>query len=220
MEESIRKLLHGYKNFKNFYFSSHTKLYRQLQNGQHPKVLVIACSDSRVDPALITGCSPGDIFVIRNVANLIPPYEHHIESLHHGTSAALEYAVTALNVEHIIVLGHSDCGGIGALMAREEKGGGGEFLGPWLDLAEAAKEEVNRNLGFACDATRRHACEELSLVLTLENLLTFPWIRERVEADRLALHAWFFHIANGQLFELDQQERRFLPLEEPPHFDH
>mgnify|MGYP002347012188 CR=1 FL=1 len=119
MEECIRKLLHGFQSFQETYFSGNSELFDQLRHGQHPRVLVIACSDSRVDPALLTSCDPGDIFVVRNVANLVPPYEPGVGH-HHGVSAALEYAVRVLKVGHIIILGHSDCGGVSTLLANPE----------------------------------------------------------------------------------------------------
>lgn len=202
MEEAIQKLLHGFRNFKNFYCVNNPELYDEIKRGQRPKVLIIACSDSRVDPAIITNSDPGDIFVIRNVANLIPPYQP--DQQYHGVSAALEYAVGFLEVKHIIILGHSDCGGIRALMERDENvPRKNEFLDQWLDLALPAKLEVNQNLQAASEATRHRACEEASLVLALENLLTFPWIKTKVDSKELAIHGWYFHIKAGQLFEFD-----------------
>ncbi len=216
MEEAIRKLLHGFRNFRANYFSGHSGhpgLFGQLCQGQHPKVLVIACSDSRVDPALLTDCNPGDIFVIRNVANLVPPYEPNT-GLHHGVSAALEYAVNVLEVEHIIILGHSDCGGIRALMRRNRGESCGEFLRTWLDLLEPAREMVNATLADASEETRHRACEEAALLLGLENLLTFPWIRRRSEEGKLSLHAWYFHLGRGRLYAFDRDHNHFVPLRE------
>ena len=166
MDDAIARLIHGFRSFRNIYFSGDAELFDQLKHGQNPRILVIACSDSRVDPALLTQSAPGDLFVIRNVANLVPPCEP--DTRHHGVSAALEYAVTALEVEHIIVLGHSDCGGIHALMKRTPERPAGEFLERWLDLAEPARRAVQEKLPDADEMTRRHACEEASLVLALE----------------------------------------------------
>lgn len=213
LEEAIQKLLHGFRNFRETYFSGGSELFDKLRHGQHPRVLVIACSDSRVDPALLTACDPGDIFVIRNVANLVPPYEPGT-GLHHGVSAALEYAVTVLKVEHIIVLGHSNCGGIRALMARSQTCScdSHEFLDSWLDLAEPARQTVEAALPDATEATRHRACEEMSLVLAMENLMTFPWIAQAVSEHRLSLHAWYFHLGRGRLFGFDQKEHEFKAL--------
>lgn len=214
MADVIEKLLRGFGSFRSNHFSGTGGLFEQLRHGQHPKVLVIACSDSRVDPALLLNCDPGDIFVIRNVANLIPPYEPGSLSSHHGVSAALEYAVCKLHVEHIIVLGHSDCGGIKALLGRKRADAeeAGEFLSLWLDLAEPAREAVERELPDAAEEVRRQACEEASLVLSAENLLTFPWLRERVERGELELHAWYFHLATGVLYGFDRESRSFTKL--------
>lgn len=212
MEEAIKKLLHGFRSFRENYFAGDSELFEQLKHGQRPKALVIACSDSRVDPALLTACDPGDIFVIRNIANLVPPYEP--DSRHHGVSAAIEYAVNCLKVEHVIILGHSDCGGIHALMERTADRPAGEFLEAWLDLAEPAKQAVCRQLQTSSDTTRHRACEEASLVLMLENLLSFPWVGEKVERGRLKLHAWYFHIATGRLFGFDRQSNEFHVLTE------
>ncbi len=212
MEEAIQKLLHGFQEFRSTYFSGDRHLFEELRHGQHPKTLVIACSDSRVDPALLTGCDPGDLFVIRNVANLIPPYEP--DTRHHGVSAALEYAVRQLQVTHIIILGHSNCGGIRALMARDPEHPAGEFLDAWLDLAEPAKQAVLTRLESSSESTRHRACEETSLIMMMENLLTFPWLKQRVEAGNLELHAWYFHIASGRLFSFDRADCEFHAVPE------
>ena len=208
MEECIRKLLHGFQNFQEAYFSGNSELFDQLRHGQHPRVLVIACSDSRVDPALLTSCDPGDIFVVRNVANLVPPYEPGTGQ-HHGVSAALEYAVRVLKVEHIIILGHSDCGGVRALLSNSENSPRGEFIGSWLDLIEPARAMVEAFLPNASHSTRCRACEEMSLVLGLRNLLTFPWIKEAVDERRLSLHAWYFHLKRGQLYCYNRETQEF-----------
>ena len=207
MEAEIQKLLQGFRDFQDNYFSGDSELFDELRHGQRPKVLVIACSDSRVDPALLTDSDPGDIFVIRNVANLVPPYEP--DGQHHGVSAALEYAVLSLEVEHIIVLGHSDCGGINALMKRNPEKPTGEFLDTWLDLAESAKKAVLTTLTNSPESIQYRACEEASLVLALENLTTFPWVRERIASGKLALHAWYFHIASGKLLGFNRETRHF-----------
>ncbi len=212
MEEAISRLVSGFRSFRDSYFAGDSELFKQLRHGQHPRACVIACSDSRVDPALITDSDPGELFVIRNVANLVPPYEP--DTRHHGVSAALEYAVRILKVEHLILLGHSDCGGIRALLARTPERPAGGFLDAWLDLAEPARVEVEHRLEHVSEATRHRACEEASLLLGLENLLSFPWIRERVETGELSIHAWYFHIAGGHLFGFDREANRFIRFDE------
>ncbi len=210
MEEAIRKMLRGFRHFRKEHFDD-TGLFDELRHGQSPKALVVACSDSRVDPALLTRSAPGDIFVIRNVANLIPAYDP--DGRCHGVSAALEYAVRRLHVEHVIVLGHSDCGGIKALMSEERNNGQGEFIHRWLSVAEEARNAVLERLPEASMETRRHACEEAAVTLSLENLMTFPWVRERVESGALKLHGWHFDLAHGCLrfYDAESGEFRLMP---------
>jgi len=195
--KDMQRLIKGFKRFKENYFQSDDRLYEQLGKRQFPKVLVVGCCDSRVDPAILTDCRPGDLFVVRNVANLVPPYEP--DSHYHGVSAAVEYAVKCLNVEHVIVLGHSNCGGIEALMrsGRDEKVG--EFLDPWIAIAGPALKAVERNLSSKPRMLQSRACEQASILLSLENLLSFPWIAERVEKGGLALHGWYFDLSAGEL---------------------
>ena len=210
MELAIQKLLQGFEHFKATYFTENNRLFQQLKEHQKPKILLISCSDSRVDPAIITNCAPGDIFVIRNVANLVPQFDPDPHA--HGVSSALEYGVNILQVEHIIVLGHSDCGGIKALMERGEQHQPGNFLDRWLDLAQPAKTAVLHNLADANFTTQCRACEETSILLSIENLMTFPWIAQRVEQHKLTLHGWYFHISSGRLMGFNQDEKKFCDL--------
>jgi carbonic anhydrase len=193
----LRKLISGFKRFQENYFKSDDTLFEQLGKGQSPKVLVIGCSDSRVDPAIMTDCRPGDLFVVRNVANLVPPYEP--DGHYYAVSAAVEYAVRFLNVEHVIVLGHSQCGGIDALMRSNDDNCVGEFIDQWVAIAKPARQAVQRDLGHKPMELQRKACEEASILISLENLLTFPWLAQRVEAGTLALHGWYFDLDAGQL---------------------
>ena len=192
MEESIHKLIEGFRSFHNTWFAGDSELFDKLRHGQHPRACVISCSDSRVDPAIL-------------------PYEP--DTRHHGVSAALEYAVTELGIGHLILLGHSDCGGIKALMRRSAEEPAGQFLDPWLDLAEPAKLAVNASMTESPETTRCRACEEASLILGLENLLTFPWVRERTGTGSLTLHAWYFHMPSGQLFRFDRDRNGFFRLD-------
>ncbi|MGE4265379.1 MAG: carbonic anhydrase [Desulfovibrio sp.] len=207
--KDIAKFLSGFKIFQRTYFCGDNELFSDLNRAQNPKALVIACSDSRVDPALLTGCEPGDMFVVRNVANLVPPYED--APGRHGVSAALEYAVKVLEVEHVIVLGHSCCGGINALMSprRQELG---EFIAPWVKIAEAALTEVESKLEGKDEAVRQRACEQASVLVSLENLLTFPWLWERVMQERVYLHGWYFDMQKGELLSYLPETGTFEPL--------
>lgn len=205
----ISKFINGFKRFQANYFGRDQKLFGELKQGQNPSALVIACSDSRVDPAIITDCQPGDLFVVRNVANLVPPYEKGAGL--HGVSTALEFAVCSLEVEHIIVLGHRQCGGIRALMqdGAEQKG---EFIGNWMNIAVRARQRVLAELPSATPEEKLCACETASILVSLENLQTFPWIKERVQQGSLMLHGWFFDIEHGSMVAYDPYTGKFEPL--------
>ncbi len=207
----LANFITGFQRFQKKYFGPERTLFDQLKRAQHPKALVVACCDSRVDPAILTDCDPGDLFVVRNVANLVPPYVRGGE--HPGTRAALEFAVCVLGVEHLIVLGHSQCGGIGALLAGESAGGQGEFIPQWLSIAQRARAQVLAELPDQTPALQARACERAALLVSLENLLTFPWVRERLERGALALHGWYFDIERGELLGYDPASRRFDPLQ-------
>jgi carbonic anhydrase len=202
----IKNLVSGFKRFRKSYFGNDQQLFGELKQGQSPTTLVIACSDSRVDPAIITDCEPGDLFVVRNVANLVPPYEKG-KGLH-GVSTALEFAVCTLEVENIIVLGHSQCGGIRALM----DGTTGEFIPGWMDISARAKQRVLAELPQASAKEQLCACEEQSILVSLENLLTFPWLKARVESGDLTLFGWRFDIGTGNLFGYNAKSRKFETL--------
>lgn len=208
--KDIAQFIAGFKQFRQQYFDPREHRFAHLQNGQQPKVLVVGCSDSRVDPALLTGCAPGELFVVRNVANLVPPCEQDIR--HHGVSAALEYAVCHLEVEHIIVLGHSGCGGINALMHGITNGRPAEFIGPWVSIAQRAREMVRAELSGKEPEKQNRACEQAAILISLENLLTFPWIRERVEQGELLLHGWYFDISSGRLDSYKPESAAFESL--------
>jgi len=204
------QLIEGFQRFREKHFAQNDALFRELvKQGQTPKTLVVACCDARVDPALILDCAPGDLFVIRNVANLVPPAEN--QGHYHGTSAALEFGVRNLGVRHIIVLGHAHCGGIHALLeggvARDDS-----FIAEWMGIADAARERVEQELAGNSNKARQRACEQQAILVSLDNLMTFSWIRERVEQGTLALHGWYFDIERGELLGYDAAARRFEAL--------
>ncbi len=166
---------------------------------------MIACSDSRVDPSLIFDSEPGDIFMVRNVASLVPPCVPN--QSYHGTSAALEYGVVGLGVEHVVVLGHAHCGGIDALLRGADRGTPEtDFIGPWLSCAADARDRVLERMPEAAHAEQARALEHESARQSVRNLMTFPWIEERVRSGALTLHAWHFDIAEGTLYELKEGE--------------
>ncbi len=193
----ISKFIAGFKRFQDNYFGGDRELFGQLKDGQNPHAMVIACSDSRVDPAILMDVEPGDLFVVRNVANLIPP--HETGGGLHGVSTALEFGVCVIGVEHIIVLGHRQCGGVHALMHGIPEGASGEFIDRWVSIAGRAKERVLAELPDATPDEQLCACEEASILVSMENLLTFPWIKQRVQQGALMLHGWYFDIETGEL---------------------
>ncbi|MFA7400826.1 MAG: carbonic anhydrase [Sideroxydans sp.] len=204
----ITQLIQGFQRFREQHFEKHDTLYQQLvTEGQTPQVLVVACCDSRVDPALVFDCDPGDLFVIRNVANLVPPLEGH--SGHHGTTAAIEYGVSTLGVKHIVILGHAHCGGIDALVKTGGVGTPGSYIDDWMSLVESARAEVISEMPHAPIEEQERACEQRSILVSLKNLKTFPWIRERIEDGSLMLHGWYFDIEHGQLLNYDETTRSF-----------
>jgi len=211
LKKSLEQLVEGFRRFRAQHFAEDDALYRQLATqGQTPKVLVVACCDSRVDPAIVLDCAPGDLFVIRNVANLVPPAEGHAG--YHGTTAAIEYGVRFLGVKHIIVFGHAQCGGIQALMQRIGVDDPDSFISDWMELVEPARAAVEQGLPDAAPEVRARACEHNAIGVSLRNLMTFPWIRERVESGRLALHGWYFDIEQGQLLQYNETTGQFKDL--------
>ncbi len=207
----IETFLAGFERFQAKYFDGEESLFARLRLGQSPRVLVISCCDSRVDPAMLTGADPGDMFVVRNVANLVPPYRNGAEMP--GIRADIEFAVKGLNVEQIIILGHRSCGGIQALMDGEGiTENNYEFIGTWVAIARQARDRVLRELPGAAPAVQAKACEQWAISLSLDNLMSFPWIRERVEAGKLALHGWYFDIESGELLGYSAETGSFMPL--------
>lgn len=209
--KEILKLVAGFRRFRDKYFSGEDPLYQKLSTGQSPKTLIIGCSDSRVDPALISSASPGELFVVRNVANLVPPYESANTGFH-GISAAIEFAVVNLKVENIVVLGHRQCGGIRALVSGQQKKEG-SFVGHWMDIARGARDRVlarHPDMGFEEQCKE---CEKEAIVSSLENLKTFPFVSEAIEARGMKLFGIYFDLEHGQLLEFDEGDRTFKVLE-------
>lgn len=214
----VDHLLEGVRRFKaRFYDEAPALMQGLVEKGQKPAVLMISCSDSRVDPALLTGALPGELFVVRNVANLVPAYAPD-DGLH-GTGAALEYAVRDLGVDHIVVLGHAHCGGIKAMLATA----GGErppreFVGPWVEMALAASRlhlpaEDGEQREMPLDHLKAvpFLAERASILGSLDNLMTYPWVRERVEAGSLSLHGWWFDLESGDLWVTDAPGTPLMP---------
>jgi len=207
---SPKQFIEGFKRFRERSYAGENPQFQNLvQYGQTPSTLIIGCCDSRVDPALILDCAPGDLFVVRNVANLVPPSED--KGSFHGTSAALEFGVRNLKVQHIIVLGHAQCGGIRALLdggvSSEDS-----FIAEWMGIADGAREMIDERYSQADSATRLRACEQQAILVSLKNLMTFSWVREGVESNRLALHGWYFDIERGELLGYNPATTKFEML--------
>jgi len=204
-------LVAGYHRFRNHGWHRERARWTELAEGQSPKVMVIACSDSRVEPAQIFDARPGEMFVVRNVANLAPPFETSAGL--HGVSAALEFAVTQLEVEEIVVLGHGYCGGCAAALTGQfddADHGAGHFIAEWVELLRGARDAVlARHPALGDEALREMELEGVRV--SLANLRTFPWIATREDAGQLELHGAHFSIAEGRLYLLDEAEDAFRP---------
>jgi carbonic anhydrase len=209
------RLLDGYRRFRQSAWSRERARWAELAEGQSPEVLVIACSDSRVDPATIFDAKPGEMFVVRNVAALVPPYEP--DSRYHGVSAALEFAVTQLKVAEVVVMGHGFCGGCAAALTGqfdEARGGGGEeghFIAHWIDLLDEAREKVRAQHPGELDRDAFQEMEKEGVKVSLKNLRTFPWVAEREADGTLRLRGAFFAISDGCLHLLDEATGAFAP---------
>ena len=210
---AIDKLKDGFKSFQSGQFRENRDLYRDLiENGQHPGVAVVACSDSRVDPATVLQADPGDLFVIRNVANLVP--SSSVQGPH-GVGAALEYAVEHLNVSHILILGHAHCGGIQALVDQPlaPTPDDTSFIPGWISTAENARARIADAMPDAPARDRYRACEQAAILESLGHLMSFPFVRARVEKGALGLHGWYVDIEAGELSLYDPDTETFRALD-------
>ena len=209
---ALSRLLKGFVEFRTGYYAEHRELYDRLAtDGQAPKILVIGCADARVDPAILTASRPGDLFVVRNVGAIVPPCQR--DHQFHGTSSAIEFAVRGLEVEHVVVLGHALCGGLGALIeGRAATEAGYDFLYDWVRIALPAKQAALKAMPQAEPKRLRRAIEQGSVVNTLGNLLTFDWLAERIRLGKLKVHGWYFDLTSGQLAAFDPHRRHFEPV--------
>jgi carbonic anhydrase len=203
-----QRLLEGYSAFRAGRLTTEQDRYRTLADaGQSPETMVIGCCDSRVSPEVIFDAQPGELFVVRNVANLVPPYTP--DGAQRAVSAALEFAVQALKVKHIVVLGHAHCGGIRAYTEPGEPLSPGDFIGKWMALIAPAAEAAGPQSQHRSRQDYLAHLEQVSIIKTLDNLMTFPCVRILVERGRLALHGAYFGVATGQLSVLDQETGEF-----------
>jgi carbonic anhydrase len=202
-----QSLLEGYKTFTTQRLPTEQSRYRELSaHGQSPEVMVIGCCDSRVSPEVIFDAGPGELFVMRNIANLVPTYQPDANA--HGVSAALEFAVNVLHVKHIVVLGHAQCGGIRAFVDKAAPLSPGDFIGKWMAMFIKPGEKVEqRDRESMQDFVTR--IEKAAVFRSLENLMTFPFVRSAVERGEMVLHGAYFGVAEGTLFVLDQATKEF-----------
>lgn len=208
----LSQLIEGYRRFRDTDWAKQRERWSELAEGQSPQVMILSCADSRVDPALIFDARPGEMFVARNIAALAPPYE--TSSGFHGVSAALEFAVTQLNVGEILVMGHGMCGGCSAALTRkfeDTPSGEGHFIADWVRMLDGARDKVlARHEQLDRDAFLD--MEREAVKVSLSNLRTFPWIAEREKARQLKLHGAHFSISEGRLYVLDEAEGSFRPV--------
>jgi carbonic anhydrase len=200
---TIEQLIDGYRRFRAGVYAEQAALYRDLGEGQSPAIMLIACADSRAEPSDIFAAAPGQLFVVRNVANLVPPYMP--DGKLHGVSAALEYAVNVLKVEHIVVMGHGGCGGIQASLAGGDNPDIGEFVTPWVSLLDEARQRVLESDPI----NPQYALELEGIESSLGNLMSFPFVQRAVEAGRLTLHGAWFAIKHGELHWRNGKTGRF-----------
>jgi carbonic anhydrase len=211
-DAALDKLVQGYRRYRDGEYQDSRPLIEDLvTRGQHPQIAVVACSDSRVDPAILFQADPGDLFMVRNVANLVPPMEEG--GTYHGTSAALEFAVLGLGVEHIVVLGHAHCGGIRLMMQPDPYDSAFKFVSAWVSMLTAAHRRVVATMAQADEAARVRACEQNAVLVSLENLTTFPWVSERIQAGELQLHGLYVDIAGPSLSVYDWEAGRFVSID-------
>ncbi len=210
---ALKKLLAGFRQFREDYFQTNHTLFEELSiAGQSPRIMIVGCSDSRADPAILTAAEPGDLFVVRNVAALVPPFQP--DGRAHGTASALEFGVVGLSVAHIVVLGHSLCGGMRALLEGPMRNGKRlDFLADWIEIAAEARDEALCAVTDAPMEARGRLVEQRGICISVRNLASYPWIAERVARGVLSLHGWHFDIASGSIETLDPETGLFAPLD-------
>lgn len=211
----VDELLRGLKSFSEKECQPDSSYNRVVNQGQQAQIATISCSDSLVDPTTLTGTSQaGTIFAIRNIAGLVPPYEHKDINSYNGTMAGIEHAVCNLKVKHIIVMGHGNCGGISALLKGQPEDRKTSFISQWVQMANPVKEEIEKKYSDLPFTKKQTICEQGATRMSVENLMTFPWIKERVEAGELKLHGW--HFDRGRLSVLNQENGKFETAIERP----
>ncbi|MDC0833502.1 carbonic anhydrase [Leptolyngbya valderiana BDU 20041] len=206
----MKKLLKGLREFQSTYFSTHRELFEELSHGQKPRILFVTCSDSRIDPNLITNAQVGELFVIRNAGNIIPPFG----AANGGEGAAVEYAVQALGIEHIIVCGHSHCGAMKGLLKRSSLEEEMPLVYEWLKHAEATRRLLKENYSTLEGEPLLDVAIAENVLTQIDNLRTYPVIHAKLHQQKLHLHAWVYHIETGDVLEYDAMRHAFVMPDE------
>ncbi len=203
----MENLIKGILNFREGDFDAHKELFKELKEEQKPHTLFISCSDSRVDPNMITGSLPGELFIIRNIANIVPPFRDTHDYV--ATTSAIEYAVLSLNVENIIVCGHSNCGGCAACLKPEEFLEELPHTKKWLELSHPVRDRVLRDISENEYEKREWLMEQANVVEQIKHLLSYPYIRERVKSGKMKISGWHYIIETGEIFIYDKDKGEF-----------
>ena len=206
----MKKLIEGLHRFQAGYFESHRDLFEELSHGQHPRILFITCSDSRIDPNLITQANIGELFVIRNAGNIIPPFN----ATNGGEGAAVEYAIAALDIEQVIVCGHSHCGAMKGLLKMSKLADKMPLVYEWLKQAEATRRLIQENYAHVPQEDLLQITVAENVLTQLENLNTYPIIRSRLHQGKLSLHGWIYSIETGEVLTYDPSIHDFVSLEQ------
>jgi carbonic anhydrase len=206
------RLYKGIWNFQRSYFKEEEEFFRRLSEGQSPEVMFVTCADSRIDPNLVTQSRPGELFIVRNVGNIIPPYGSIKDK--NSVAAAIELAVLDLKVKDIIICGHSNCGAMQALYRDEKEVQSLPHLKEWLQMAEPVKDLVLRHYAEANVEIRQRVTEEENVLLQLHNIQTYPFVRQALDRGVLHLHGWYYNIATGSIYSYNSDEDVFKPISE------
>ena len=201
-------LVEGFFRYRKQYFVDEPDLYKLLNKGQNPSALVIGCCDSRVHPPALLGTQPGELFVVRNVANLVPPYQ--TENHHASVSAALEFAVLGLGVQRIIVLGHNNCGGIRALVNQNAPKG--SALDQWLSIAQTAREAAQAQLQQFPEKNHYELCEHMAIRISLQNLRSYPFLSDIITQGNLQIEGWYFDMQAGRMLRYEPEQEQFVAV--------
>lgn len=205
----MEQLIKGLHEFQTHYFSTHREMFARLSLGQHPRVLFITCSDSRINPHLITQTEPGELFIMRNVGNIIPPYG----ATNGSEAAAIEYAIQALGIENIILCGHSDCGAIKGLLQLGQLAEQMPLVYDWLKHAEATRQVIKENYKELEGASLVNVAIQENVLTQIENLRTYLAIRAKLRAGKIHIHAWIYQIETGKVFAYSPSDGQFVILE-------